>query len=119
MRNVAEEHVPDLLHGHRYDLDVVLERIILPGDKHHERRNEITTPNLTIDLAWQMFILEFLDVGVHRFGFVFGHKSLSRGELEFSASCGGSAYLAGQAFLAFDGRSMGCVALDASSFLAI
>jgi hypothetical protein len=95
VRNFTEERIPDLLHGCRYNLDVVLERIILPGDIHHECREEIMAPNLTIALMWQMFILEFLEVGVHRSGFVFGHKSLFRGELKFSTSCSESAYLAG------------------------
>jgi len=29
MRNITEEHIPDLLHGHRYNLDVVLERTMI------------------------------------------------------------------------------------------
>ena len=96
MRNFAEERVPDLLHGPRYSLDVVLERIVLPGDVHHECGDKIPAPDSTIDIMWQMFVLDFLQVvDVHQSGFVFDHKSLFSGELTVSTSCSESTYLTG------------------------
>ena len=80
VRNFTEEHIPDLLQGPRYSIGVVLERIVLPRDIHDECRDKIMMPDLKIDPTWQMFILDFL-AGICWSGFVFGHKSLFRGEL--------------------------------------
>ena len=36
VRYVTENHVPDLLHSHTPDLDVVVKEVVLPRDVHHK-----------------------------------------------------------------------------------
>jgi hypothetical protein len=80
VRDFAEEHIPDLLQGPRYSIDVVFERIVLLGNIHDECWDKITLPDLKVDPMWEMFILDFF-AGVHQSGFLFGHQCLFRGEL--------------------------------------
>ena len=73
VRCFTEDSIPYLLHGCTSDLDIVLEVIILPSDVHHESRDENAMPVLTINLVWEVLILEFLVVC--RFG-CFNHECL-------------------------------------------
>lgn len=114
VRHPTEESIPDLLHRCTTNLDVVLEWIVLPSYMHHERWDENATPDLAIDLAWKIVILEFL---VCRSGFFFGHKCLI--DVSYYVLQERGAYLAVQASLAFDGRRIGRIAFEASSFLMI
>jgi len=75
VRNVAEENIPDLLHGRESCCDIVFERVILPGDMCHECWNKNTTPRMSIDPVRKISIL-VPPTAVDRFGFTFRHKSL-------------------------------------------
>jgi hypothetical protein len=74
VRYVTENRVPDRLHSRTPDLDVMVEGVVSPRDVHHKRWDKNTTPDLMIDIAWKIVVLEFL-VLCH-FDFFFGHKCL-------------------------------------------
>lgn len=69
--------IPNLLHGCASNVDVVFKWIILLSDVHHKSRNEYTTPDMTIDFAWKVFILElFTASGLRQFGFLLNYECL-------------------------------------------
>jgi hypothetical protein len=47
----------------------------LLSNMHHESWDKNKMPDLMVNLAWKIFILEFL-VGIHHLGFGLGHKCL-------------------------------------------
>jgi hypothetical protein len=56
------------------DLDIVVEGVVSPRDVHHKCWDKNMMPDLTIDIAWKIVVLEFL-VLCH-FDFFFGHECL-------------------------------------------
>ena len=75
VRCFTEDFIPDLLRDGTSNLDVVLKCIILLSNMHYESQDKNTTPDLTVNLMWKIFILEFL-VGVHHLGFGLDHEYL-------------------------------------------